>query len=240
MEKKEFPNKWVEAKLKPESKGEWKPRGRQEAGGSNKKTAWLANKIFDILKLIFGLCLLPFVYSTTVSFLNQVTYIDVPLQESLWAGAVTFLLVYLFVWEPAVVYEKGHKLLEIVFSFFQPLVKVAPYLLPIYTIVIFILYLFLSIFIRDKWFIEYTMFLFGLSTALHLVFAARSIRSKKGDLLKSNYIFGFSFMYIVNLGLIALFLNFMFKEFSFVNFSKSAYSIAGSIFQAIFSQLFVV
>ena len=75
---------------------------------------------------------------------------------------------------------------------------------------------------------------------MHLVFAAQSIRSKKGDLLKSNYIFGFSFMYIISVGLVALFLNFIFKEFSFVSFSNNAYSVASSIFKAVFSQLFMV
>ena len=232
MEKKEFPKKWIEPKIRPE------PRGEPKAAG--KKSSWIADKAFDVIKLILGLCLLPFVYSATVAFLNQITYVDVSLQNYFWSGVVTLPLVYLFVWEPAAVYEKGHKLLEIIFSFFQPLVKVAPYLLPIYTIVIFIFYLLLALFIQDKWLIEYAMFLFGFSMALHLVFAAKSIRSKKGDLLKSNYVFGFSFMYILNIGLISLVLNFIFREFSFVNFCNSAYSIAGSVFKAIFSQLFIV
>jgi len=233
MEKKEFPKKWAEPKIKATSR-----EGEPKAGSA--KPAWISNKVFDIIKLILGICLLPFVYSTTVAFLNQIASIDISLQNYFWAGVVTLVLVYLFVWEPTVVYERGHRLVEIIFSFFQPLVKFAPYLLPIYTIVLFILYLFLCIFIRDKWLHEWAMFLFGLSIALHLIFAAQSIRSKKGDLLKSNYIFGFSFMYIISLGLVALFLNFIFKEFSFVNFLNNGYSIASAIFQAVFSQLFMV
>ena len=234
MEKKEFPNKWPEPKIKPV----WKERGAK--GGGWSKPSWISNKIFDILKLVLGICLLPFVYSSSVAFLGQISYIDVVLQNYFWAGVVTLVLVYLFIWEPTVIYERGHRLVEIIFSFFQPLVKFAPYLLPVYTIVLFILYLFLCVFIKDKWLIEWAMFFFGLSIAMHLVFAAQSIRSKKGDLLKSNYIFGFSFMYIISLGLMALFLNFLFKEFSIVSFSNEAYSLAGSIFKAIFSQLFIV
>jgi len=98
----------------------------------------------------------------------------------------------------------------------------------------------LAVFIKECWLINYTMFFFGLSIALHLVFSSRTIRSKKGDILKSNYIFGFSFIYIVNLGLFSLFLNIIFKDFSFVHFCNNAYSIAGSIFKAVFSQLFMV
>jgi len=232
MEKKEFPKKWVEPKIRP------MPRGGEPKPSA--KPSQLSNKVFDIIKLILGICLLPFVYSFSVAFLNQITFINISLQNYFWAGVITLVLIYLFIWEPTVVYERGHRLVEIIFSFFQPLVKFAPYLLPIYTIVLFILYLFLCIFIQDKWLTEWAMFLFGLSIALHLVFAAQSIRSKKGDLLKSNYIFGFSFMYIISLGLVALFLNFIFKEFSFINFSNNAYSIASSIFQAVFSQLFMV
>ncbi|MFA5150671.1 MAG: hypothetical protein WCY42_01290 [Candidatus Omnitrophota bacterium] len=234
MEKKEFPNKWPEPKIKPA----WKERGPKDGGRS--KPSWISNKMFDIIKLVLGICLLPFVYSSSVAFLNQISYIDVALQNYFWAGVVTLVLVYLFIWEPTVIYERGHRLVEIIFSFFQPLVRFAPYLLPVYTIVLFILYLFLCIFIRDKWLMEWAMFFFGLSIAMHLVFAAQSIRSKKGDLLKSNYIFGFSFMYIISLGLMALFLNFLFKEFSIVNFSNEAYSAASSIFKAIFFQLFMV
>lgn len=234
MEKKEFPNKGLEPKIKPA------PKSKAGEPKASSKPSWISNKVFDIIKLIFGICLLPFVYSFSVSFLGQIAYVDISLQHYFWAGVITLILIYLFIWEPTVVYERGHKLVEIIFSFFQPLVKFAPYLLPVYTIVLFILYLFLNIFIQDRWLIEWAMFLFGLSTALHLVFAAQSIRSKKGDLLKSNYIFGFSFMYIISLGLVALFLNVIFKEFSFVSFLNNAYSIASSIFKAVFSQLFMV
>lgn len=227
MEKKESPNKVKESKLKPEAKGSAKP-------------SWISNKAFDIIKLVLGICLLPFVYSFTVAFLNKITFIDSSLQNHFWYGVVTFLVLYLFVWEMALVYEWGHKLLEFVFSFFQPLVKVAPFLLPIYTIVIFIIYLVLAPFIKEVWLVNYTMFLLGFSIILHLVFSSKAVRSKKGDILKSNYLFGFSFIYIINLGVLAMFLNIIFKDFSFVSFCNDAYSIAGGIFQAIFSQFFVV
>ncbi len=227
MEKKESPKKPVDFKAKPEF-------------GSPAKAARIPNAIFDIIKLALGLSLLPFVYSLSAVFLEQIANIEFSLQRSFWAGVVAFVLIYLFIWEPVAVYNKGQRLMEIIFSFFQPLLKVAPYLLPIYTILLFILYAFLSLFIKYKWFIDGMMFLFGLSIALHLIFSDKSIRAKKGDLLKSNYIFGFSFIYIINIALISLCLNFMLKEFSFVNFCNEAYSIASSIFSVIFSQLFKV
>ncbi|MCX5700525.1 MAG: hypothetical protein NTZ63_03180 [Candidatus Omnitrophica bacterium] len=227
MEKKELPKKKSDLKEKPVAR-------------VSGKLKWLSNKALDIIKLILGVCFLPFVYSSSVAFLTQISRIDGSLQNYFWVGSFTLLIIYLFIWEPAVIYDKGHKLLEVVFNFFEPLVKVAPYLLPIYSIVLFILYLILALFIKEAWLLEWTMFLFGASLSLHLIFSSKSIRSKKGDLLQSNYIFGFSFVYIITIGLFAFFLSVIFKDFSFVRFSNDAYSLSGDIFKTIFSQLFVV
>ena len=145
----------------------------------------------------------------------------------------------LFIWEPAVIYNKGHRLLEIMFSFVKPMVNVAPFLLPVYTILFFIIYGLLALGVKSDWLIEYTLFLIGFSSILHLVFSAKSIRSKKGDFLKANYIFGLSFIFILNLALLAFGFSLIFKEFSFVNFCNISFTIFRNIFLAVFKQLFL-
>ncbi len=233
MAKKELPDK----KLIKDS-----PLSREPSGASldlSGKISGLSSKAFGIIKFILGLVLLPFVYSSVVSFLNETSLIDRHFQAMFWNGTVCFLIIYLFIWEPLAVYNYGHKLLETVFSFFKPMVNVAPFLLPIYTLLIFIIYGFLSLMIKSSWLIEYTLFLAGFSAILHLVFSAKAIRTKKGDFLKGNYIFGFSFILILNLALLALGLSLIFKEYSFVNFCNVSFGIAGSIFYAVFKQLFL-
>jgi hypothetical protein len=195
------------------------------------------NRVFDIIKLILGICFLPFVYSITVTFLDELAVIPKPAQDYFWSGVITLVLVYLFVWEPVFVYTKGQKLMELVFSFFKPLVKVAPYLLPIYTLILFAAYWLLSYIFKDL--LHSFIFLFGFSISLHLVFSAKTMRAKKGDLLKSNYIFGFSFIYIVNLVLLAFCLNLLFDQYSFVRLLNNSYQGAGNIFHAAFKQLFI-
>ena len=125
------------------------------------------------------------------------------------------------------------------FSFFKPMVNVAPFLLPIYTILFFIIYGLLSIGISAGWLLEYTLFLIGFSTILHLTFSAKTIRSKKGDFLKANYIFGFSFIFILNVALLAFGLSLIFSKFSFVNFCNISFNTAKNIFYAVFKQLFL-
>jgi hypothetical protein len=225
MEKKEF----------PKTEGDFQPK----TSGITDKLSWLYNKSFGVIKFILGVCLLPFVYSSTVSFLNELNLIEKPLQNYFWSGVVVLLLIYLFVWEPAIIYTRGYRLLELIFNFFKPLVRVAPYLLPIYTIILFIIYMVLSLVVKSRWLIEYSIFLLGLTITLHLVFSAKTIRSKKGDFLKANYIFGFSFIYLVNLIVLTFCLNLIFKEFSFVNFCNNSFQLAKNIFGSGFRQLFL-
>ncbi|MDD5561626.1 MAG: hypothetical protein PHT50_05825 [Candidatus Omnitrophica bacterium] len=233
MARKELPDK----KLLKDTPLPKEPAGI--SGDFSSKFSGLSSKAFGIIKFILGILLLPFVFSTTVSFLNEFGLVDKSLQAVFWKGVVCFLAVYLFIWEPAAIYNRGHKLLEIVFSFFKPMVNVAPFLLPIYTILVFILYGLLSLGIKSSWLIEYALFLIGFSAVLHLVFSAKAIRTKKGDFLKGNYIFGFSFIFILNLTLLTCGFSLMFKEFSFVNFCNISFAVAGNIFSAVFRQLFL-
>jgi len=219
------------------------------AGNLKPKISGFSGRVFGMIKFILGVCLLPFVYSTSLSFLNEFSLIEKSLQNYFWSGLISLIAIYLFVWEPAIIYAKGQKLLELIFNFFKPLVKVAPYLLPIYTIVLFIVYGILSFVFsagggsafggKSSALINYFIFLFGVSIGLHLIFSAKSLRSRQGDFLKSNYIFGFSFIYIINLLLFAFCLNLLFEKFSFVNFFNNSFQIARSIFAAVFKQLFL-
>ncbi len=218
MEKKSSPN--ITAGLPPKASG-------------------FSGKVFGITKFILGICLLPFVYSLSASFLREFGLVEKGFRDYFWAGVITFIIIHFFVYEPAIIYQRGRRLLELIFSFFAPLVKVAPPLLPIYSIVIFIAYLLLSLVFKAGELFNFFLFLFGFSLALHLVFGAKSIRAKQGDFLKANYIFGFSFIYIINLALLSLCFNLVFTEFSFVNFFNASFLTAKNIFYIVFKQLFL-
>ncbi len=239
MAKKEFPDKQA---AKPQEKE--KPAANEGGAGGllgdfSSKISGLTSKLFGIFKFILAIILLPLLYSTIVSFINEFSQIDTGLQRIFYSGVASFLGIYLFIWEPAVIYNKGHRLMEVTFSFFKPMVNVAPFLLPIYTIFIFIIYGILSFWVRGSWLIQYALFLIGFTGILHLVFASKTIRSKKGDFLKANYIFSSCFIFILNLSLMALGLSFIFERFSFVNFCNVSFTTFQNILQAAFKQLFM-
>ncbi|MDD5653553.1 MAG: hypothetical protein PHT31_05265 [Candidatus Omnitrophica bacterium] len=207
--------------------------------GAKPKFAAFSGKLFAIIKFILGVCLLPFVYTTTVSFLSEFSLIEGVLQSYFWYGISSFLVIYLFIWEPTVIYTKGQRILEIIFTFVRPLVRVAPFLLPIYFIILMSAYGLVYIFNQSAEMRDLFVFLFGFSMVFHLVFSAKSLRTKQEDFLKANYIFGFSFLYLVNLMLLAFLFSFIFAKFSFVNFCNLSYQSASNIFTSVFSQLFM-
>jgi hypothetical protein len=212
---------------------------KQENSAQPAKIAGILSRLLGIIKFCLGICLLPFIYSTTLSYLNEFSVIEKAQQNNFWAGLITLLIIYLFIWEPVVIYAKGQKILELVFNFFKPLVKVAPYLIPIYSIVLFLVYWVSSAVFKSPGLLNYFIFLFGFSMGLHLIFGAKSLRTKQEDFLKANYIFGFSFVYILNLTLAAFILNLIFEKYSLVNFLNNSFQSAKNIFSAVFKQLFL-
>lgn len=212
---------------------------KEGASGAAPKMAAFYSRLFGFLKLTLGILLLPFVYSLTVSFVTECAKLTKGVNTYFCSGIITFLAVYLFVYEPLNIYNKGQKILEAVFRFFTPLVRVAPYLLPIYSIIMFAGYFLYALFDKSSAAVNWFVFLFGFTITLHLVFSAKSLRGRQSDFLRSNYIFGFSFIYILNIALLAMVFSLMFGPYSFVDFCNHSFQIAKGIFSAVFKQLFV-
>ena len=194
--------------------------------------------LLTLAKLILGLMLLPFVYSTSVAFFNSLRLANQVALVYFFAGVFTLLVVHLFIWELKIVYSAGGKLLALIFSFIQPLVKVAPYLLPTYTIIIFIIYSIVLLFSKSQEVLYYFIFFFGFSMSMHLIFSSRSLRTKRGDFLKANYIFGFCLIYMINLVLVATFLNLVIADYSLITFFRSSFRTGENILVVILAQLF--
>jgi hypothetical protein len=202
----------------------------------SKLSGW-AKWLFIFIKLVLGILLLPFVYSISSAFYSQFAQTDPRIQDIFWWGIATFLLVYLFIWEPAKIYAKGQKILEWIFTLMRPLVRIAPYLLPVYTILLLILYASLSW--AFKGLLGYFIFWAAFSLSLHLVYSAKTLRTKKEDALKASYLFGFSLIYIINIFLLSLCLSVILKGFHFVTFCQDFLDRAGFVFQRAYEQLFL-
>lgn len=198
-----------------------------------------SKKALRILKFIIVLFLLPWVFAFTAAFINELKTIQQQyINRFLW-GIITFLVFYLFIYEFAAIYKKGQKITEATFRFISPLVKVTPFVIPIYSIAIFFIYYLVSLSVKPDWLIGLFLFLIGFSTMLHLVFSARLLHSRRDDFLMINYLFSFGFIYIINIALLALIFSILFTPFSWLSFSKLSFQISRDIFSTIFTQLFL-
>jgi hypothetical protein len=200
----------------------------------------LVKRFLYTLRLILGVLLLPVVYGVTQNLLSQMFVVDKMILTYLLTGISIFLTLYLFVWEPAIIYKKGQRVLEIIFKFFAPLVKTAPYVLPIYTILISLVYFILANFIKSEYLLYYTLSCLGFCTMLHLVFTAQVLKPKQWDYAKiTNYLFSFSLIFILDLWLFGYIFSFITDNFSFLSLFNGSIQTAQDIYKSIFSQLFL-
>ena len=203
----------------------------------------MGSKITSILKLAFAVIFFPILVAVSVSFSNEIQKLSHHLVSSFVCGIFAYLVIHLLLYEPAPVYQKGQKITEVVFRFFSPLVKLASFFLPIFTILILLAYYLLVITLKDRFnpgYHSYFMFAVSFFMVLHIVFTAAALRNRQMDFLKASYFFAMEFIYIINIGIIAGMLSLIFKEFSFLNFFNGACQITQNAFLTVVNQLFSV
>ncbi len=193
----------------------------------------------SILKLILGLILLPLVYSISGSLLMESSQVRFYSQVYFWSGVGVLLVIHLFICELDEVYLKGQKIVEAICWLLKPLVRVAPFALPIYLILAALVYGVIILWSGSTATKNVFVFIFGFTASLHLVYSAKVLRSREDDFLKANYIFGFSLVYILNIILLAFLFSLIFTRFSFVDFFSSSYRSAVDILVSLFRQLFI-
>lgn len=183
--------------------------------------------------------MVPVVIAVTMAFCQGILAFPAHERAGFALGIMVYVFVHLFVFEPKGFYGLGHRLVAEIFRFFAPLVNVAPLVIPIYTILLLIFYYFATLFSRahGNWSCVY-MFLVSFTLTMHLVFTSKSLRESGGSAAKPNYLFSMTWVYAVNLFLIAMLLDLVMADFSFPRFFTSASQTAGWIYKVIFRQLF--
>ena len=197
------------------------------------------NKIMIVLKFIFFILLLPLVITSTIGFVKELNALPLDLTEAFVRGIFIFLIIHLFIYELQIIYQYGQNLVSIIFGFFSPLVKVAPFFLPIYSIIFLIAFYFVNLIFKSPSLGNYFMLFVGFTLAMHLVFTAKVLRGKDPNAIKPNYFFAISLIYVINIFIVAVLFNLILSDFSFANFFRASTSEAADIFKAIFKQLFV-
>jgi len=199
----------------------------------------LANNLISALKLIFAILLLPIVIFSSISFFVNLRQMDLDIFNYFIWGILSYLILHLFIYEPAALYRKSQEIVPAMFRFFAPLVKVASFCLPIYTIFLLAILGLVSSAFKDVNITKELVFLVSFSFIFHLVFTAGALKTNTNDILKANYFFSMQLIYLINLFIIAFCFSYFLEKFSFIDFYNNTFSKISEIYKSVFSQLFI-
>lgn len=216
-----------------------------------------------ILRFIVSIFLIPVCVITTISFYNGIFSIKDVSQSGQYfiLGAFLYCLIHLLLFRLDFLYIFGHESMHAFATFCSGgkasnmkvsgkegsvktttpnfFVMLAPYLLPVYTVIIAVSYLVLSFFIDITRYSGVFIFLIGFTLMLHLAYTAESIRQKQSDLIKTGYFSSISFIYIVNLIIVFLIMSLFFRDVSFVEFISNIYEKTKFFYYSFWKQLFL-
>ena len=213
-----------------------------------------------ILKFIIGILAIPVAIGTTQAFYNNIILIK-ELASSLnlfiW-GIVTYVVLHLLFYKPTFLYVLGHEAVHAGTSWMMGgriksfkvskeggavttdktnvLVELSPYFVPIYAIVIAVIYFIVasSYNINGGVFV----FLIGFTLAFHIISTIEVMKIRQPDIVKSGYIFSIIFVYVLNIVVISLIFSLLFPSFKAKVFFIDVWASSGRMYVAIVRQLF--
>ena len=149
----------------------------------------MKDKILSVLKLALAILLLPLVIGVTVSFWQNLVNMDRAVSAAFGWGVVVYLILHILLYEPAQIYDTGKKITERAMTFLSPLVKVAGFCIPIFTILAFAFY-----FVASRIWTQYNLFpgfvfVASFTLTMHLVFTVHALKGKQAGAMKENYFF---------------------------------------------------
>lgn len=216
-----------------------------------------------ILRFIVSILLIPVCVIVTISFYSGILAIKTVSDSGLYfmLGALLYSLMHLLLFKLDFLYILGHEVMHALATILSGgkakemkvsnkegsvktttpnfFVMLAPYLVPVYTVVLALVYFILSLYMDVSKHLDLFIFLIGFTLMFHLTYTSESIRGKQSDLVKTGYLSSISFIYIVNLIIVFLIISILFSEASFVDFMSKTYEKTREFYYAIWKQLFL-
>jgi hypothetical protein len=213
----------------------------QERNSLRTKSLPVPPRFISLLKLVIFIFMLPLAFGYTHGLINALSHIEGALISFFWLGIFVFFITDLVICRLDSVYKKGQDIVKILFHFFAPLFRFAPYVLPIYTIFVLIF----SFIINS---LEYTfsyqrilLFFTGFSITLHLVYTLNALHGKNTDFLKASHFFISLWIYLINVFILALtFSQILPSKFSFFSYFRCSCLSSKDIYISVFNQIFLL
>ena len=213
-----------------------------------------------LIKFIIGVLALPVACAVTKAFYDNFILIAEAaknLHYFIW-GIVIYSVLHLLFYKPAYLYVLGHEAVHAGIAWIfggkiksfkvseeggsvgtdksNFIIELAPYFVPIYTIIVTLIYFVVSRSypIQGGTFI----FLIGFTLAFHIVSTVEAMKIQQPDIIKSGYMFSIVIVYIINLTVVSLVFGLTFDGFSIKKFFLDSWIFSKYIYMAVTRQLF--
>ncbi len=219
----------------------------------------MINRLKLLIRFVFALLLIPVVISISIALYRQLGAIKglSEVQTLFLLGVGGYLVIHAIFYKPIYLYVLGHELTHAISSLLcggkvksinvssgggrvlttkaNLITRLSPYLIPIYTVLLLLAYLGLSLFTNIQKYVYLFIFLVGFSLAFHIVLTIDFLKKNQPDILRSGRLFSLFLIYIVNIGVIVFILTFIFPEISFLSFFKTASLLTKEIYLSVFN-----
>jgi hypothetical protein len=196
--------------------------------------------LFSLVKLVLSVVLVPLVIGFTKGFIYQLDRQGSYIQNNFVLAIATYLILHIFVCEPKGIYDFGQRIVGFLFNFLVPLRKVMYYCLPFFAVLFFALYFTLNYFFDFTDITGYAVFIISFSVTMHLAITAAYLKTEQSGVLKGDYFFYLFLVYLAVVALTAALLNFILRDFSFIDVIKDGYKFFVDMIVLFWRQLFVV
>jgi len=213
-----------------------------------------------LIKLIVGVIAIPLAVGVTIAFYHNILLINELAKSFNYFvyGIVGYVILHLLFYRPTYLYVLGHEAVHAGLSWVMggkiksfkvsgdggqvatdksnTLVELGPYFVPIYAIIITVIYFVLvsSYNINGAVFV----FLIGFALALHIISTIEILKVRQPDIVKSGYVFSIIMVYVLNIVVISSVFSLVFPSFGLKRFFVETWAVSKHIYVAAVRQLF--
>ncbi len=219
--------------------------------------------ILRLLRLSFGILLLPVVFGYAVAFYEQLVAIHEVKDPhlALLFGMTSYLGFHLLIMAPTRLYIFGHELMHTIATWISggkvkgfkvgkkkgsvktdrvnPVIALAPYVVPVYSILLGLLYGIAGFFWDTSPWTWWFLFVLGLTLTFHLVFTIVVLREEQTDLHVVGPLLSLVLIVWFNMTLVIGAVSLVIPEVHFGSYLMKGFDQTQAVYQEIFYQLFV-
>ena len=195
----------------------------------------MSHNLKKATKFLLLIIFLPF---TLIFVKNSLSIlIKIPGITYFFLGAGVYCFFYIFLDELKFLFEWNRKMVEKIFPFFHPFIKVAYFTIPFLVLLISTVQMFLKL--QTKIVLDSALLiLMGFFSALHIILSCSVLKPKKGTFLEINYLFNLTFIFLISSCIILAALK-PFFTLSIVNIFDITSSELKTLLVALYTQLFI-